>query len=315
MKPLFILLTVCSATAACLPVSGDRILGRDFALALPQFAGLPASLSLGYAPVPGTSRVYAVAELQRIAHANGIAAGNADSLSEICFEVPMHEPDDVEFTEALRRSLPPDATLRIAERSRAAIPKGRLEFPLSGMEPGASNADGLQLWRGFVQYTETRRIAVWARVSVSVSYTAVVALRDLPAATPIDADSLRTESRQGPLKHAPAAVRPEDVTGRVLRQPVKAGDEVPASLVADPPAIRRGDSVRVEVQCGLTILRFDAIATANARAGEMADLLNPATGKTLRARVAISSGLRIATAVMIVGGQTVAGSALKGSAL
>jgi hypothetical protein len=62
-----------------------------------------------------------------------------------------------------------------------------------------------------------------------------------------------------------------------------AGTEIPVSLIDEPPAIRRGDLVRVEVRSGLAVLHFDAVAEATVRAGEYAGFRNPITGKTFRA--------------------------------
>jgi len=291
-------LTAVTASAACLPVNGDRILGRDLAMADPKFSALPPAMQLGYAPVPGVTRIFAVAELQRIARANGIAWNDG---SEVCFEIPTHAPADAEFIDSMRRSLPSAANLRLIEMGKAAIPPGRIEFPLAGLEPLAAGNDGVQLWRGFVQYTGTRRIPVWARVSVVLSYAAVIATHDLAANIPIDAAALRVETKTGPLNRPPVAARVEDVSGRILQQPLKAGSEILLSFLDDPPAVRRGDSVKVEVVSGLAVLRFDAIAQSSAKSGELAELRNPLNGKLFRARIRPISGVPGSTAVIVVG--------------
>jgi len=267
-------------SARCLPVTGDRIVGADLASADTEFATLPATLQFGYAPSPGASRVFTAIELQRIARANGI---QATDFTDICFEIPLHVPVDAEFVQAMRPALPADATLRLVDMARATIPTGRLEFPLPGLEPPAVGNDGAQLWRGFVQYTDTRRIAVWARVVVTVTYATVVTRKALAADTPVDAASLEIQTKTGPLKHEVSASRVEQLAGRVVRRPLPAGTEVPLSLIDEPPAIRRGDLVRVEVRSGLAVLHFDAVAESTVRAGEYAGFRNPATGKTFRA--------------------------------
>lgn len=266
--------------AACLPVTGDRILGADLASADKKFASLPATLQLGYAPLPGASRVFTAVELRRIAHANGI---QATDFSDVCFEISEHVPANAEFIQAMRPALPTDASLRLVDMAHAPIPSGKLQFPLSGLEPPANANDGAQLWRGFVQYTDTRRVAVWARVVISATYTTVVTRTALTADTPIDAASLEVETKTGPLKRDVSAARLEQVAGRVLRRPLPAGAEIPLSLIDEPPAIRRGDLVRVEVRSGLAVLHFDAVAESTVRAGEYAEFRNPATGKTFRA--------------------------------
>jgi flagella basal body P-ring formation protein FlgA len=292
---LFLALTI--PASACLPVGGDHILGRDLALADAKFSLLPATMQLGYAPVPGSPRVFTPAELQRIARANGIPTGtNPSDFAETCFEVPTHFPGDAEFVGSMLLRLPRDANVRLLDMSRAAIPSGKIEFPLTGLEPPAAGNDGAQLWRGFVQYSETRRIAVWARVAVAVTYTTVVTRKDLAADTPIAADALRIETRTGAFKREPTASHIEEVAGRVVRRTVKSGAEIPLSLLDEPPAIRRGDLVRVEVQSGLAVLHFDAVAQTTVRAGEVAELRNTVSGKTFRARAETGS-----RAIVIVG--------------
>jgi flagella basal body P-ring formation protein FlgA len=285
------------AAAGCLPVTGDCILGRDLALADTRLSALPGTAPFGYAPVPGTRRVFTAAELERIARANGVAPGpDAAVFAEVCFEVPLHVPADAEFIESMRRVLPGEASVRLVDAGRSAIPVGRIEFPLSGLEPPAAGGDAAQLWRGFVQFTDSRRIAVWARVAVVVTYPAVVTRKDLAPETPIEATSLQIETRSGPLKREATASRIEDVAGRVVRRPLRSGVEIPVSLLDEPPAIRRGDLVRVEVRSGLAVLRFDAIAETTVRAGEMAELRNPISGKTFRARAEPGS-----KAVVVIG--------------
>ena len=71
MKILLFLIPIISNVAfgACLPVGGERILGSDLALADARFAALPAAQIIGYAPAPGMKRIFAAAELGRIARA------------------------------------------------------------------------------------------------------------------------------------------------------------------------------------------------------------------------------------------------------
>jgi flagella basal body P-ring formation protein FlgA len=284
---------VLAMAAECRSVATDRILGSDLAAADSRFSSLPATASFGYAPLPGAPRVFSALELQNIARAGGVQTAG---IAGICFEVPLHPPSEREFMDSFQLSLPPDATVLLVDMARPAIPAGRIEFPLSGLEPPAAGGDGAQLWRGFVQYTDTRRFPIWARVTVSVTYASVITRKDLAPDTPIDAAYLQLETRTGTLKRELAVTRIEDVAGHVVTRALKAGSEIPLSLIAEPPAVRRGDLVRVEVRSGQAILRFDAIAETTARAGEIADFRNPVTGKTFRARAEPGS-----RAVVVVG--------------
>jgi flagella basal body P-ring formation protein FlgA len=267
------------AHAGCIPITGNRILGRDLALADARFAALPATLTIGFAPAPGVRRVYGVTELQRIAKANGIPAASQE---DICFEVPTLHLTMEDATAAMRRSLPAEADLKIVELESLDVPAGLLEFPVAGLEPPNR---GVQLWRGDVKYAETRRVSLWARVEVTLKFTAVVAAKDLAVDAPIAAGSLRMETRTGGLDRERPATRIEDVEGRIPKRAVKAGAVIPIAVLADAPAVRKGDAVTVEVQSGSARLRFQAIAEASARDGDMVELRNPFNGKTFRARL------------------------------
>jgi flagella basal body P-ring formation protein FlgA len=278
----------CSGTvfAGCIPTTGNRILGRDLAGADARFSALPATLTVGYAPAPGTKRVFTPLELQRLAKANRLpAAGYGAGYNDICFELPMRHLTEEDAMAAMRHSLPPEAVLKIVELESLEIPAGMLEFPIETLEPTAVATHGVQLWRGHVRYAETRLLAVWARVEVSVKFTAVVAGKDLAANVPIDADSLRVETITGPMPREKSATRIEDVQGRLPKRALRAGSAIPIAVLAEAPAVRKGDPVTVEVQSGMAHLRFQAIADSAARDGDMLELRNPVSGKTFRARL------------------------------
>ena len=56
----------------CLPVQDDRIYARDVAAAVPAFSGVAADFVLGYAPAPGTRRVFKGDALQKLARNQGV---------------------------------------------------------------------------------------------------------------------------------------------------------------------------------------------------------------------------------------------------
>jgi flagella basal body P-ring formation protein FlgA len=270
------------AFAGCFPVTGPRILARDLALADPQFSALPSTLTVGFAPDPGGKRIYTPAELERLGRANGIRPEN---VADICFELPTHRVLEADAATAMRLALPADADLTIVELARSDVPAGQLEFPLESLEPPSPATPGTQLWRGYVKYAETRRAPFWARVSIAVRYTAVIANRDLPVNSIVDAASVRVESRTGPLTREKDAGRIEEVTGRLLKRAIRAGAPIPLASLTERPAVRRGDSVEVDVESGAAHLRFTAVAESAANEGDVIELLNPVSGKTFRGRL------------------------------
>src|ERR1700733_7239340 len=139
--------------AGCIPITGNCILGRDLAGVDPRLSALPASLTVGYAPAPGTKRVFTPLELQRLAKANRIPPAD---YNDICFELPMRHLTQEDATAAMRRSLPAEAVLKIVELESLDVPAGTLEFPVETLEPTAVATHGVQVWRGHVKYAETR---------------------------------------------------------------------------------------------------------------------------------------------------------------
>jgi flagella basal body P-ring formation protein FlgA len=282
-----------SYAGACLPVTGDRILGRDLALAYPAFASLPANLTVAYAPTPGTKRVFAQAELARIARANNI---NAAIPEEVCFGIPMHEIEDTDVLSSMRRSLTADAELSLVELPRTSVPVGRVEFPLTGLEPAVK---GTRIWRGFVAYGETLRMKIWARVNVCRRVEAVIAVSDLALNVTIDAAHLRLETVSAPVgPDQRVAQNMDQVLGRAPKRTISAGSTIPLAILDIPPTVRRGDTVKVEVRSGPARIQVDAVAESAARAGEIVQLRNPSSGKSFRARLEGSS-----KAVIVVAGQ------------
>jgi flagella basal body P-ring formation protein FlgA len=287
---LFILAIAPCALADCLPVTGDHILGRDLALADPRFSAMPASYIVSSSPLPGARRVFAAAEITRIAHANNI---HLDEASELCFVVPVKPVADEEMIAAMQRSLPRGVDIAIVDRSRAETPTGEIVFSPAGLSPASASDPTVQLWRGFVRYSETRRVEIWALVNVRGQYTTVVAAGELARNVPIDAASVRMETWTGPLQREAVAVRIEDVLGRIPTRTLKAGAPIPLSFLTQPPAVRRGEAVTVDVQCGPARLRLNAIAERDGRNGEMLELRNPTSGKTFRARLEGSKAVLI----------------------
>jgi len=280
---------LASACAAdCFPVTTNRITGSDLAKANSALAAVPATYIVGIAPEPGQRRIFTAAELNRIAAANRVPP---TAFTDICFTVPVAKLAEKDLVAAMRKVLSPDAEVKIIEASNGDVPAGTTEFPLASLEPPAADS-GVQLWRGFVRYAETRKAPIWARVSLVEHFKAVVATRDLSPNTALGSSSpsemgsfFRVEERTGPPPREKIAVSPADVAGRQVTRSIKAGDVIPMAALTAAWDVRRGDPIRVEVRSGDAHLSFDAIAETPAREGDMVELRNPTSGKLFRARL------------------------------
>jgi hypothetical protein len=86
MKYLLMACLAAPAWAACLPVEGEHILGKDLAAARPEFTSIDPGLELGFAPNPGVTRVFQTVEMVALAQKFGIAA--KAPLQSVCFVRP-----------------------------------------------------------------------------------------------------------------------------------------------------------------------------------------------------------------------------------
>ena len=282
MRLLLLLLVASRLSGGCMPVTGDRIFGRDLALVDPRFSSLAATLVVAAAPAPGSKRTMSAPELARIARANGIQISDP---VEMCFEFPMRALEPEEALRAMKLSLPAGVEPDLVDFTRSEVPAGRLLFPLNGLSPASATDRGGRLWRGFVQYTETRRVEVWAKVTLSRTITAVVAKREIAANALISADDVELTSWKGDYSPESPASQVADVVGRSPRRAIRVGSPIPLALLQPRLAARRGEAVKVEVVCGTARLLLDAIAVREAREGELVELRNPSSGKLFLARM------------------------------
>jgi len=267
------------AVAGCLAVGAgsEHIMLGDLA---PAFPGLPTALpdaAVAFAPAPGVQRVFRVPELRRLAARWNLAA---DPAGELCFERPAAPLDPARLREAMLQSLPL-ARIEILDYSRVPAPDGRLEFPPGGLRQ--TTAGGL--WNGSVRYGADRRFPVWARVKVTLAAPRVVAARDLTSGRRIDAAELRLETGDGFPSDNAFARSVEEIAGRVLRRPVRAGDALRTTWLDPPKEVAPGDTVRVEVRCGGALLEMEAQAEAAGSIGQTISVRNTVSKKCFRARV------------------------------
>ena len=270
------------ALGACLPVEGDRILVADLAAAIPAFSGANAGDTIGFTPFPGSQRRFSAGEVSRLAAKYGVAVEPAP----VCFEYKLEALTKERILAALRKQLPPETQVEISDFSRVGIPKGPLEFPREGLATAttASPRDPL-IWRGRLRYAAAQSLPVWAKVTVWVLRSGVVAERALTPGKPIAAADVRiAEVETGPFAEAPAAST-EEVTGLTPRRAVRAGQGVPISWLAPQADVNRGEMVGIEAHYGAAFLKFQVRAESAGRVGEVVQVRNVQSGKSFPARV------------------------------
>jgi len=283
---LMALCTVASAAAECVPVSGERILAADMARVVPAFAGLAPELALGFAPSPGSRRVYNAAELVRLAKRYGLAL---EPGAAACFVRPMETLTRERVAAALKKVMPA-AQIEIVDFSRQPAPPGELQFPADGLDVEPSSHAPL-LWRGAIRAAGQDDFPVWAKVRIAVRGTRVVAVAALLPGRPIAAGQLRVESYDGP----PGLPDLADVIGRAPRRFIPAGTVIERPWLDAPSDVYRGEDVCVEVDSGSARVLLEGQAQSSGRRGEVIAVRNPANGKILHATVTARGRVLVAT--------------------
>jgi len=274
----------------CYPVQDDRIFARDVTAAIPAFARVPADFALGYAPAPGTRRVFKGAALERLALNQGVTL---ESSPDVCFERAMATLEAREILEALRSSWNgpdvnhgPGVNMELRSWSPQVAPQGKVVFPRTGLQmPAVSDPQAEVVWRGYVIYGNNRRFGISARARITTSATRVVAVTDLSAGETVREDQVRLETFDSFALDDRPARRLEEVVGYLTRARIRAGSAVLRNQLNRAPEITRGDLVRVEVTAGGAHLAFEGKAESNGTTGATILVKNPSSGKDFRARV------------------------------
>jgi flagella basal body P-ring formation protein FlgA len=124
-----------------------------------------------------------------------------------------------------------------------------------------------------------------ASATVTAVGSVVRTTRDIARASIVsapDVEQAEMSLENQPLR--PVLTMPEIVGGRVTR-PLRAGQVVDAVSIAPVPTIKAGDQVRVVMRIATVEVETVAIAADNGTVNQIVKVVNPATRRTLRARV------------------------------
>jgi flagella basal body P-ring formation protein FlgA len=292
--------------AVCLPIASnaDKILARDIAAAFPALAAAAPDAEIGLAPAPGVPRVFQPADILMLAARYRIE--DARGIESFCVARPVAPLEAANLLAAMQQSLP-QARIEILEFSRQPAPEGEMEFRVENLHGTVGNSTGL--WNGSVRYAGARRFRIWAKVKVLVAVTRVTAAVDLRPGQPIDAAQLTVSTREEFPSTSAYAQAIEDVAGRWPRLPIHAGSLVRIDQMEQPKDVMRGETVKVEVRNGATLLAFVAVAQGSGSVGDYVAILNPDSHKTFRARVEAKGQVSVNAAPAILPANPAGGSA------
>lgn len=290
MKRVLLLASLSLAPAlpalpdSCTPLDHDPITARDLAAFLPAFAILSPDTPIAPAPGPGVRRVFHALELRSLARGYSLELATAEDL---CFEWPMEVPGRAHLLEAMQAALPePGTRIEVLETSPYPAPRGRIEFRREDLaSPALPEAPAPVVWRGNVVYGANQRFAVWARVRITARVNRVVAAETIRPGAQVSAAQLRVESGNAFPASGDQASRIDQVAGRVALRLIEAGTEIHLSQLQQPPDIKRGDAITVQVLSGSTRLAFTGKSESDGRTGDLISVRNPRSNKIFQARV------------------------------
>ncbi|HEV8040224.1 MAG TPA: flagellar basal body P-ring formation chaperone FlgA [Bryobacteraceae bacterium] len=269
---------------ACVEVASDRVAAGDLLEAVPLLRELNPGTLVGFAPLPGTVRLFSGRELAVIAQRQGVALSD---VPDVCVERLVRAITPTEMQTALQAALGiRGAQLEIEEFSRQPLPLGRLEFQRSSLgQPPPSAPDALVIWRGRLIYDQHHSAAVWAKVRIAVDRSIFLAAEDISAGSTIrDVEVKAVTIHEFPFS-GPRLDSSAEIVGKVARRSIHAGQRIEGSALDEPKDVARGDIVQVRVIDGPATLSFDGIAASSGKKGDTILVHNSASGRNFRAVV------------------------------
>jgi len=278
-------LALAAAEAGCVQVEGDRILIRHLAVAFPNLRGIPPDAVIGFAPRLGLSRWIAPSLIEKTAARYDQSVSVPEPVCVERLAAPLAE--DIlrqVLATALEKARYADYELVILDFPHGALPKGDLEFALSGLTAAPAAGTGT-LWRGRLRVEGGQSIPVSVRVEVKVRVSELRAAHNLSAGTILAASDLSVATRQVPPGSATSPTLPSAAIGLQTRRALKAGGLVNPRLLTVPPEVQRGERVLVAVAAGRAAIGVEAQADTSARKGQTVVLTNLSSGKKFKATV------------------------------
>jgi flagella basal body P-ring formation protein FlgA len=229
-------------------------------------------------------RVFRPAELRSIADRYGL---QITPEHRVCAKRPIAPLDPQVLLDAMQRTFP-TAHIDLLEFSRVPAPDGEIEFPPTGFQAPV-NGSGAGIWRGWVRYGANHRFSIWARVTLTVKASRVVAKTDLAPGQLLRVEDVEARvAEEPPTGSASAPQFPEsleEVVGRCARQPIRAGQAIRKLWIANPKVVRAGENVKVMVNSANTQLEFEGAAENSGAVGDMVFVRNTSSHRRFRARV------------------------------
>jgi flagella basal body P-ring formation protein FlgA len=263
-------------------VSGDNIVARDLAKAIPAFAEVDSMAHISFAPRPGLKRIFSNKEIHRLAERFQL---EVDPAASVCFKKESAFLTVEKIRGAIADSLQVEpSSIEVNDFTRSSLPQGKIEFPLSGAGRPTATASVPFTWRGRL-LADGHSYPIWASVRVSIERQTVTAAAPISKGQSITNDliSLR-QVRFSPFDKG-AISDPQTVVGKIARTELKIGQPIRVPDLETPREVSQGEAVRVKAVSGQAQITFEARAQTGGRSGDTILVQNPANGRSFRAKI------------------------------
>lgn len=264
-------------------VKGPSLYLGDVATISGVHAGTLASIELGGAAEPGSSRRIDTAFVETRLRSSGVdpdAFRIGGSTSVVAHTLHTELSVDA-LTDELRRFVedsmpwqPDQAFVDVYVQARdVVIPHGDIELVWRPNPQynwiGAGTVRGEILVDGVVKRT------LACRVNIDAYADAVVSVTDIPRGTPITASHLTVQKRSVANLRSSFLSDPQDAIGKLARSTIFPGELITARDVVQPQLVKRYQIVTVEKRVGGLMVRGKARAEAHGCEGDTIRCTNP----------------------------------------
>ena len=185
---------------------------------------------------------------------------------------------------ALRERIPVDSELRVLDYCRLPLMSGRLRFDTKPTA-GPASENNQVLWKGTVVGDDQRTVPFWATVQVRINRQVIRATRPIPANSILSSEDLTQDAEQSSTIETSQMLRISDLVGKETVRSIDPKQAIRLSWLRVPPLVRKGQTVRVVVESGKTVLALDARALNGGNQGDTVLIKNDENGRTFRAEI------------------------------
>jgi flagella basal body P-ring formation protein FlgA len=286
MTRLLIWFTLAFSAAAteCITVTGDTIVARDLAKAVPEFESAPPDVVLSFAPIPGLTRAFRISEIAMFAKRFQITL-KKEAARDVCFLSAAAVLTEDQIRAAILPAIHERVvSMKILDFSRSPVPPAKIEFRPAGLIRSSLNSPGTIFWQGRVVMQSGHSFPIWAKLSIVVETKIVVSTREILKDRALTAEDVAfAEEAPFPLPKD-TLTSLDGVAGQISLRNIAKGTPILKSMLELPKEVLQGQVVQVEAICGEARLSFEARAEMSGRHGDLITVLNP-NGRSFRARV------------------------------